>query len=69
MSKQELPEFTAEEINRLRNKIHGTLDNSRIEYYQRCIRVVEDHESGKINSYSDKVVRWLWGIKLDLKGD
>jgi hypothetical protein len=67
--KEELPEFTAEEKNLLRRKAsgEGSLNDNRVMYYRRCLKIVEDHESDGFINYTDKVVRWLHGIKSELR--
>jgi len=63
----ELPEFTAYEVNELRKRASDGLSESRREYYQKCLNVVDACENGDIKDPSEKVARWLWGIKADLK--
>lgn len=66
-TKIELPLFDANEINELRKRAMEGLNESRRAYYRNCVNIVERHDSGEITIYTDKMARWLWGIKTDLK--
>jgi hypothetical protein len=66
-SKNNLPEFTAYEINELRRRVTEGLDENRKSYYKKCLHIVELYEMDNLISPSDKVKKWLWGIKRDLK--
>jgi hypothetical protein len=67
LNNNDLPEFTAEEINLLRRKAREGLDENKIAYYKKCLHMVELYEMDNLISPSDKVKKWLWGIKHDLK--
>lgn len=62
------PEFTVDEINRLRQMCYGSLNPLDRDYRERCLKLVEDHEAKLLVVYHPRVVAWLWGIKSGLKG-
>lgn len=66
-SNNDLPDFTAEEINLLRRKATEGLDENRKAYYKKCLHIVELYEMDNLISPSEKVRKWLWGIKIDLR--
>lgn len=57
------PEFTAEELNLL-----SRLSRKNI-YYLKCKDFVDSFLRGSLlpRDMSDKQLKWLWGIKADLK--
>lgn len=59
-----LPEFTAYEINELTKRARTS------EYYARCLEFLRQTVLGEMTDdefRSEKEIRWLWGIKRDLK--
>lgn len=61
----EIPEFTAHEINKLSNMARKSA------YYAKCLKFIKDTVLNDICdiSLSDKQIKWLWGIKMDLKDE
>lgn len=61
-----LPEFDAYEINELSRRARGDT------YYTACLDFVKDtvlNDLFDIEALTDKQIKWLWGIKRDLKDE
>lgn len=59
-----LPEFTAYDINELSARAR------RDSYYEKCLKFVKDtalNDAYDLALLTEKQVKWLWGIKRDLK--
>lgn len=61
----EIPEFTAYELNEISNRAR------RDAYYAKCLKFINDTVLNDICdvSLSEKQIKWLWGIKMDLKDE
>lgn len=63
---KEIPEFTAYEMNELTKRARGNA------YYSGCLLFILNtvlNDTFDTVALTEKQVRWLWGIKRDLKND
>ncbi len=61
---RQIPEFDAYEMNELIRRARANY------YYDKCLKFVKDtvlNDDLANQDLTDKQVKWLWGIKRDLK--
>ncbi len=68
-----IPEFTAYELNEISRRARDPrLSERSRDYYSKCLEFVKDtvlNEMFDIEALTEPQIKWLWGIKKDLKDE